>query len=81
MSTHQHVLEYILLIIVFILGIIIFVTVPNFTLKTITALLISATYTLWGVWHHYNHGHLNFSIMAEYFLVSIIILLTLSALL
>jgi hypothetical protein len=81
MTDRKHAAEYGLLIICFTLGLFIYVVASDFTVKKTIVILLAALYPTWGIWHHWDHGHLSYSIVWEYVLVGFIILVGLLAIL
>jgi hypothetical protein len=79
MTDRKHIVQFSFLLIIYSLGVFIFLSTPDFNVKRITAIAMAAFYPLWGIWHHHEHGHLNRSIVYEYLLIGLIILVGLLA--
>ena len=77
----SHLIQYALLIIILVIGIVIYLSVPSFTLKLITAGTLALIYPVWGIWHHWeHHQHFSFGVVVEYLLVSLLIVVVLVSL-
>lgn len=72
----QKPLEYISLIIIFLVGILIFILTPN---HRFAIYFIGGSYFLWSLYHHYHRGDLQLSIIIEYLAFIALGLLVLSA--
>ncbi len=69
------VLQYILLVTVFVIAAIFFAKIYDPLARFVIILIVSAFYVLWGIWHHYHKDRLNKHIILEYFLVAVIVVL------
>lgn len=76
MIDRKHLLQFFLLILVFALGVFIYFASPDYNIKRITVVALALIYPVWGVWHHYEHGHLNRQITWEYSLVGLLVLIS-----
>jgi Flp pilus assembly protein TadB len=77
----RHWMQFLLLALVYLIGIFIYFCIPDFTVRRVIAVALAILYPVWGIWHHHERGHLRFSIIAEYTLVGLIILVGLLTLL
>jgi hypothetical protein len=77
MTDRGHLAQFGLLILIYIIGIYIFLSTPDYSLKRLTAVWLAILYPAWGVLHHFEHKNLSPSILGEYTLIGIISLVIL----
>ena len=70
---YEHILQYVLLAIAFILALTLLFQLKDFLLKLVTIILISLVYFVWGIWHHWEEQNLSRTHVFEYLVVSILI--------
>ena len=77
--THRrnHLLQYILLVIIFIFTISILNQLNSSVVKTAVIISLSALYLFWGVWHHKEEKNLSRVHFFEYLMVSVFIFVVL----
>lgn len=73
----KHILEVLLLATALILGIFIAWQSPDIALRKLTIVIISSLYPVWGIWHHADHKHLSVSIVWEYVLIGLLMMVVL----
>lgn len=82
MTDRLHLAQFVLLLLIYGVGIYIFLSTPDYSLKRLTAVWLALLYPAWGTLHHFEHKNLSLPILAEYVLIgiiSLVILLTISA--
>lgn len=72
----KHFIQFVLLIFIFALGVFIYFASPDYNVKKLAVVSLALLYPIWGVWHHYEHGHLNRQITMEYSLVGLLVLVS-----
>lgn len=77
MVDRKHSAQFIMLLVIFSIGVFIFFTAHDQTVKKISLVSIAIIYPLWGILHHLEHGHLKRSIFIEYVLVGLLVLVAL----
>lgn len=77
MIDRQHTAQYILLIFIFAIGVFVFLTSTDPAIKKAAVISLAVLYPLWGIFHHFEHGHLSRSIVLEYLLVGLLALIAL----
>jgi hypothetical protein len=78
----SHIIQYTLLIFILLMGLFVFITVPSFLLRVITAAILATVYPIWGIWHHWeHHRHFSWGVVIEYVLVSLLVVVVLVSLL
>ena len=78
----SHLLQYVLLFFSLLIGIFIYLNVPSHQIRIITAIILAAIYPTWGVCHHLeHHQHFSLTILLEYLLISLLILVVLISIL
>lgn len=75
MTDRLHLAQFSLLVIIFGMGLFIYFTTTIYWIQRTDVILLALLYPVWGIWHHYEHGHLNPSITLEYILVGVIALI------
>lgn len=73
----KHILEMTLLATVLILGLFIAWQSPDFALRKLVIVVIASFYPVWGIWHHADHKQLTLSIVWEYVLIGLLIMVVL----
>ncbi len=73
----KHILELTLLITVFVLGLLIAWQSPDVAIRKLTIVAIASLYPVWGIWHHADHKHLTLSIVWEYVLIGLLMMVVL----
>lgn len=77
----SHLLQYVLLFFVLIIGIFIYLNAPPI-IRPFIAVTLAAIYPTWGIWHHWeHHQHFSWSVVIEYLLISLLILVVLISIL
>ena len=77
----SHIIQYVLLFFVLIIGIFIYLNVPA-AIRPFIAIILAAIYPIWGIWHHWeHHKHFSWSITVEYLLISLLIIVVLISIL
>lgn len=77
MIDRQHAAQYILLILIFAIGIFIFMVSPDPLTRKVSMISLAFLYPIWGIFHHWEHGHLTKPIITEYALVGLLVLVAL----
>ena len=77
--THRrnHLLQYLLLVIIFIFTISLLNQLNNSVVKTVVIIALAALYLFWGVWHHKEEKNLSRTHFFEYLMISVFILVVL----
>lgn len=65
-KTKLEIVQYVVLITLFILGSIIFNLFSNALFKFYDVLVFAFLYVLWGYWHHGHYNRLNKAVILEY---------------
>lgn len=73
----EHLVEYLLLLVVLTIGYLILKFVPGITWKIILSFTLASFYLGYGSYHHFNEKELKLSIVLEYTAVALIILVSL----
>ena len=74
MIDRKHSAQFVMLLIIFALGLFIFFTASDPAVKKLSVLSLAILYPTWGILHHYEHGHLTKQIVSEYLLVGLLVL-------
>lgn len=77
MIDRAHLIQFVLLFVIYAIGIYIFINTADFSLKKLTAVWLALLYPAWGILHHLEHRNLNRTIVAEYGLIGVITLVVL----
>ncbi len=75
---HEHVMQYILLAIAFIVTLTILFQLKEFVWKLVTISLMSIIYLAWGIWHHWEEKNLTGTHILEYLVISVLIFVVLT---
>jgi hypothetical protein len=73
----EHLLQYFLLVAVFIFSVSILVQLDSFVYRLGVIIFISAFYFAWGIWHHWEEKNLTRVHFFEYLAISTLIFLVL----
>lgn len=66
----EHILQYALLVVVFIVSVTVLFQIYNLILKLVIITFVSFFYLLWGIWHHWEEKNLNRTHVLEYSAIS-----------
>ena len=69
----EHLLQYGLLILAFVVFSLILFQLTNFLAKFTIICLLSGFYLLWGIWHHYEEKNLTWAHVLEFLAISVLI--------
>lgn len=75
LKTKMEIIQYMALVLLFIFGAILFYWAGYNIFKFYVVLIFSFLYVLWGYWHHGSHNRLDKTILLEYALFSLVIVL------
>lgn len=70
---HEHLIQYGLLVVVFVFSIFLLLQLKSFLPRLVTIFILSLIYFGWGIWHHYEEKNLSRSHLLEYLAISALI--------
>lgn len=70
---YEHIIQYVLLVISFVVAVSILFQVKDFVWKLVIVTLISLIYLSWGIWHHWEEKNLTRTHILEYLVISVLI--------
>ena len=69
----EHIVQYVLLVIVFVFSISLLFQLTDFVLKLAVISFLSLCYLVWGIWHHWEENNLTRTHVLEYLVISVLI--------
>lgn len=75
---HEHILQYALWVVVFVVSVILLFQIYSSLLKLTIISFVSIFYLLWGIWHHWEEKNLNRTHVLEYLAISSLIFIILA---